>query len=563
MELSQSKHTFRLLILAIFVTAINVGTTFCLISLVEISTLVGLSSSLLLGVLFTYLLTSSRFKRTLSRFAQQLVRAAPDPEQDQPLTSVEVEELAPVVKLIEEQREDIQNAANYITQLEKTETLATDKLQEEVQSSELVNAIIQVHKNLQQMAEQEQERNWVSQGLARFVTILRHNENISELGESIVSELVKYLGANQGGLFKLMKQEEADEHLELMACYAYERKKYLKKRIEIGEGLVGQTFLEKESTLLTEIPDSYVTITSGLGKSTPRNLLLVPLKINEEAQGVLELAAFKPFTPYQIEFVEKLGENIAAAFVNAESEQRTRQLLEESQQQTQQMREQEEEMRQNVEEMQATQEGMRRTQQQMQVKEQENERMLGELETIRTELQMQLEQNVAELKSEKARADVFYNATPDAILYLDESLLITHINLGGQKMFSYNPDQIVGKPLATIVQTDRPDELLQDYLSQVKQLGKCGEYTGKSNMYGFMFPISLAITEGEVDGHKVYTAIIRDNRKQKEQEERLQKTVNSAKETHEQLMQREQELKSIVQQLTEKEKEIDQLKTSK
>ncbi|MEM9829396.1 MAG: GAF domain-containing protein [Bacteroidota bacterium] len=563
MELPQSKHTFRFLLLSIFIVTTNVGTTFCLISLVKVPTLVGFSGSLLLGIFFTYLLVSSKFKRTLFRFAQQLVGSESDSEQDQPLTSAEVEELAPVVRLIEEQQKDIQNAANYITQLEKTEALATDKLRKEVQSSELVNAIIQAHKNLQQMAEQEQERNWVSQGLARFVTILRHNENISELGESIVSELVKYLGANQGGLFKLMKQEEADEHLELMACYAYERKKYLKKRIEIGEGLVGQTFLEKESTLLTEIPDSYVTITSGLGKSTPRNLLLVPLKINEEAQGVLELAAFKPFTPYQIEFVEKLGENIAAAFVNAESEQRTRQLLEESQQQTQQMREQEEEMRQNVEEMQATQEGMRRTQQQMQVKEQENERMLGELETIRTELQMQLERNLAELKSEKARADVFYNATPDAILYLDESLLITHINLGGQKMFSYNPDQIVGKPLATIVQTDRPDELLQDYLSQVKQLGKCGEYTGKSNMYGFMFPISLAITEGEVDGHKVYTAIIRDNRKQKEQEERLQKTVNSAKETHEQLMQREQELKSIVQQLTEKEKEIDQLKTSK
>ena len=57
------------------------------------------------------------------------------------------------------------------------------------------------------------------------------------------SSIVKYLGANQGGLFFY---ETASNQLEMLACYAYNRKKYLTKSIDIGEGLVGQCFQEGE-----------------------------------------------------------------------------------------------------------------------------------------------------------------------------------------------------------------------------------------------------------------------------------------------------------------------------
>ncbi|MFP4092384.1 MAG: hypothetical protein ACLFT3_18895, partial [Cyclobacteriaceae bacterium] len=129
----------------------------------------------------------------------------------------------------------------------------------------------------------------------------------------------------------------------------------------------------------------------------------------------------------------------------------------------------------------------------------------------------------------------------------------------------------MGKPLATILQSYcAGSTLLSDYLEKAKLLGNQCEYVGKSNMYGFTFPVSLALTEGEVEGKKIYTVIIRDIRKQKEQEARMQKTVNSAKEMHDQLMQREQdfrtmekELAAIKAQLEEKDQTIAQLQAGK
>lgn len=101
-------------------------------------------------------------------------------------------------------------------------------------------------------------------------------------------------------------------------------------------------------------------------------------------------------------------------------------------------------------------------------------------------------------------------------------------------------------------------------------MGNTCEYTGKSNMYGFTFPVSIAITEGQVNGQKVYTAIVRNVQKQKEQESRMQKAVNSAKEVHDRLMEREQQFKEIEQelgrirqQLEEKEKTITQLEADR
>jgi GAF domain-containing protein len=149
-------------------------------------------------------------------------------------------------------------------------------------------------------------------------------------------------------------------HLHLVSVYAWERKKFAEKRIAKGDGLLGQVWLEKEPIYLREIPKDFVEITSGLGKATPRTLLIVPLKLNDEVFGILELASFREYEEHERDFVLKLSGLIGSTISSAKMNGRTATLLEQSQTHTEMMREQEEMMRQTMEEMQATQEEVTR-----------------------------------------------------------------------------------------------------------------------------------------------------------------------------------------------------------
>ena len=284
----------------------------------------------------------------------------------------------------------------------------------------LGNSLLQMRQKLKEINQEDALRNWSTAGLAKFADILRRNDDYRELAGLIVSDLVKYTKSNQGGMFIVNQDNEDDTHLELIACYAFERKKYLQKRVEIGTGLVGQCYLEQRTIFMKDVPQSYVNITSGLGGANPSSLLIVPLKVNGEIEGVLEIASFKDYQPHEIEFVEKVGEIIASTISNARINDRTRRLLEESQQHSEELRAQEEEMRQNMEEMQATQEQMHRQTEEMR-KVQEN------------------------LNLEKSMFNVLMEYLPDRITYKDRQSRILRINQAKAAKFKMSPEEMVGK----------------------------------------------------------------------------------------------------------------------
>jgi PAS domain S-box-containing protein len=233
------------------------------------------------------------------------------------------------------------------------------------ESDMLGNALLEMRANLKKVAEEDKKRNWSTSGSAKFGDILRsHNDNFEKLADEIISNLVKYIGANQGAMFIIESDDASSEeaYMELAACYAWDKKKFLEKKIYKGEGLSGQAWIEGDVIYLTEVPDDYVTITSGLGEANPRSVLIVPLKLNDEVHGVIEMASFKEYDDFEVEFVERIAESIASTISSVKVNGTTQKLLEESTLMTEQMRAQEEEMRQNMEELQATQEKIERDQ---------------------------------------------------------------------------------------------------------------------------------------------------------------------------------------------------------
>lgn len=228
----------------------------------------------------------------------------------------------------------------------------------------LGNALLDMRESLKKANEEERKRkieddkrNWTSEGLSMFNDILRRQStvNIAELSAEIMHKLIKYLNANQGGLFVYNDDDPENQYFELISAYAYDRKKYFDKKVKIGEGLVGTCAIERETIYLKEIPEDYIEIESGLGDTNPNVLVLVPMKLDERVFGVIEIASFNQFEEYEIQFIEKLGENIASTLATAKMNLRTQQLLKESREQSEKLAIKEEQMRKNLAELQAAQ----------------------------------------------------------------------------------------------------------------------------------------------------------------------------------------------------------------
>ena len=204
---------------------------------------------------------------------------------------------------------------------------------------------------------EDKRRNWVSEGLALFGEILRrHSSDINDLAYHIISRLVKYMDANQAGFFLVEKDNKDNKYFNLLACYAYDRNKFADRQVAWGEGLIGTCALEKKIVYMTDIPQDYLLITSGLGKSMPKNLLIVPLISKDEVKGIIEIASFEVFNKFEIDFIEKVAESIAMTLENIQNSLKTSILLKETQAQADELSLQEERMRQNMEELKATQE---------------------------------------------------------------------------------------------------------------------------------------------------------------------------------------------------------------
>lgn len=200
--------------------------------------------------------------------------------------------------------------------------------------------------------EEEEHTDWINTGMSKFIEILRfHGQDRQVLAYNIISNIVKYLGANQGALY--FTNEDDPEHvtLDMAACYAYEKQKLQMHSFSVDEGLLGRAYHENRIINLTELPENYIKIVSGLGDAEPSNLVIVPLIFNNKNSGMIEIASFNVFQPHEITFLERIAESIASAISGLKISERTESLLQKSQEQSKLMKIQEVEMRRNLAEM--------------------------------------------------------------------------------------------------------------------------------------------------------------------------------------------------------------------
>lgn len=265
-------------------------------------------------------------------------------------------------------------------------------------SGDLGTAMAKMRDGLKDVSEENRERYWSNAGIAKFSEILRSNvESLSDMGNDLISNLVKYLEINQGGFFTVEYDKEAEKkYLNLTASYAYHSQKYIDKQVLLGQGLIGQAWVERNTIYLKDIPKDYATITSGMGEATPTCIVIVPLQVNNEVLGVIELGAFKDIEPYKVEFVEKIAKDVASSIAATRANEQTRILLTESQDKTEAMERQEDIMRKNVRQLQDTQNVMRRAQK--------------------------------DLATKEANLDALINSTPHAMIAFDLIYRVTAIN---------------------------------------------------------------------------------------------------------------------------------------
>ncbi len=230
------------------------------------------------------------------------------------------------------------------------------------ESHPLAHSIIDADQQLKSIQEKENRRKWIVEGVAKFGELLRaHDESLEKLSGNLISQLVKYLEAAQAGIF-IYREENNEKYLELIGSYALNEERNKHSKIDIEQGLIGQCFLENKMLEITDIPDSYTKLSSGLGSTSPNNLTIVPLTINERTFGVMEFASFEPMMGYKIKFIEQVAKNIASVFASYLNKENTEKLLESSQSLTKELQEREDDMKQNMEELSATQDEMSRKQ---------------------------------------------------------------------------------------------------------------------------------------------------------------------------------------------------------
>ena len=304
--------------------------------------LIGMGGALLLGIIHYYWL--KRPLRRISSVVAQLTRG----NFPRFTATKAADEIGELERSLERHVSNLMNIAEYSRSLAAGDyAVSYDSLSSEDELGDVLNKLkISLMESLEDSEIQrgeEENRTWSAQGLAKFSSHFRDAEdNLKDLSTLLMKELVKYTEADVGALFITQDVEgEKDLYLTVSGSYAFDREKLIDRSFRFGEGLVGRAAQEKDLIYVSDLPPDYMKIRSGMGEDTPSSILLVPVVLDQQVLGVMELASLGVIPDYQIDFIRQLADALATTLAKVKANLQNRKLFEQTKNQAEALASQE------------------------------------------------------------------------------------------------------------------------------------------------------------------------------------------------------------------------------
>jgi CheY-like chemotaxis protein/CHASE3 domain sensor protein len=264
----------------------------------------------------------------------------------------------------------------------------------EQQNEEIISQQLEQETILQKLTElvaDNEQQYWLKNQFARITGLSQGVVNLEKMVSMLISEIAKLVEAGQGVFYVRDSNKKSPQFGEfvLLGSYAYTERKNISSSFRVGQGLVGQSVLEKKTILLTNVPSDYIHIQSGLGESKPLTLLILPIVFEEEVIAVIELASFQMFTKVQQDLLEQISAALGVIIDSVTSRQRTEQLLQESQVLAEELQSQQEELRTSNEELEEQTTMLKRSEEKLKIQSEELQAINEEMEVKTSHLEMQ------------------------------------------------------------------------------------------------------------------------------------------------------------------------------
>jgi len=345
--------------------------------------------------------TSNRMVDQLSAFAAEVTRVAREVGTEGKLGGqAEVEGVSGTWKRLTEnvnqlagnlttQVRAIAEVATAVTKGDLSGTIAVDAPGEVGQLKDNINQMIA---NLRETTRQNQEQDRLKSNLARIGAMLQGHRDLETVSRLLMSELPPLVEAQYGAFYIAETSPAGETEYKLLAGYGLPPRRQRPSSFGIGEGLIGQAALEARTILVTDLPDGYITIGSGLGKASPRGVMALPVLFEEQVLAVIELASFRTFTLVNQAFLEQIVETVGVVLNTIIATMRTEELLEQSQSLAEELQSQSRELQNQQEELQRTNEELQEKARQLARQNQAIEVKNAEIELARREVEERAEQ---------------------------------------------------------------------------------------------------------------------------------------------------------------------------